>query len=1101
MILSTITKLSEDNYNVSGFDENDEFDTVLKNAPPSNNIPPHDNEKDFENDFIKKLISLGYEHIKIHTPQELCINLKKQIEKLNSVTFNNSEWERFCKKYLINDNETFIDKTKFLQDDPRIYFKFDNDETKNIKLIDKKNYNNNFLQVINQYIPKTTKFNNRYDVVLLINGLPIVHIELKSYKVCIQQAFNQINRYQIESYADDFNKLFQWIQLFIISNEIETKYFSNTVHHLTINKNSEFELSSNDFQSNSSFAFTNFWADEKNQKIKNAFDFADTFLEKRTLQSIIFKYSVFTANNELKVMRPYQIAACQAILKKIKSIYTNYKNYESLKLPIDEETKKPIKPGGYIWHATGSGKTLTSFKTAALARTLDYIDKVIFVVDRKDLDNQTLLEYEKYGAKLIHDNNYRNETNNINVLTTKNSNKLLKFLINDNTDDKIIVTTIQKLSRVLKLNNNDKLSKEDKSELTELLKKRYVFILDECHRTTFGKMFSEIQKNFKYYYLFGFTGTPIFNENKKENNNALNGSETTEELFGKCLHSYTIYHALKDQKVLPFYVDWVKTYELKDNNKSSVSDKDILYQDERIQNNCQFILDNYDKLVKANKKNKTGSKFNAILAAKDIELAKLYYKKLQDLIHKTNNKSSLRKIAIIYTYEQNPDLEAVEPNFNTDDLPDTDKYFLDNAIKDYNNAFQANFSLSRFDEYYKNVSKNLKEQKLDLLIVVNMFLTGFDSPALNTIFIDKKLKYHELIQTYSRTNRILDSIKDQGNVINFQFYKEDQDEAYKLYSDKKDIALYFQTREYKDYLDGYDDENGHHQGLKEIVEEIKQYFPEPSKISLNSTEEKKKFANLITNYLRLFNKLSSFTDLDENELKKYSLNNENEYKGAYNNIKAEFKKKFEQGDNHIYDSVIFETKLIEINDIIDDNYILNLIKDFVTQINKKSEIENLVEEQKEDIQNVQTAREDIKTILLKISASPEYQNKQEAVQEFIESIGDTNLVDNNNLYDLLFDKFNKFKIEYVQKKLNEIVVNNNLNPDKTINLFKQWYKNQNTDFSGRDYQSLRLKQNISIFSKKDENYENDKIKIMKQLVEFYLEYLKWLEIWWKNLTL
>ena len=1085
---STLTKLSEDNFNVYAFDEKEDFNTVLLNKSQLLNYSTsHDNESDLENDFIKKLESLGYEYLKIHETNSnnndnnskksdssfLLLNLKKQLEKLNNVSFNDNEWKRIVKEKLCNDNDDFVNKTKLIQSDARFIFEFDDKSQRNIKLIDKENYHNNHLQVIHQYTPKDSKYKNRYDVTILINGLPIVHIELKTYKTSIQQAFNQINRYQYESFNDDY-KLFQYVQIFIISNEAETKYFSNTTFDYALKNNSADQLTSNDFKSNSSFAFTNFWADQKNEKIKNLFAFTDCFLNKRTLQNILFRYCVFTASNELKVMRPYQIAACERILERINVIYKNYKDYESLKLPPDPQTNSSIKPGGYIWHATGSGKTLTSFKTAVLASQFVYIDKVIFVVDRKDLDYQTLNEYKKYGANLISDHNKNETSSAINIQATKSSSKLLQLLKQNNSDQKIIITTIQKLSRVLKQNKDDRLNDEDKKQLNENLKKRYVFIFDECHRTTFGRMFSEIQKNFKYFYLFGFTGTPIFNENKKENNNALNDAQTTQELFGKCLHSYTIYHALLDQKVLQFHVEWCKTFELSSEAEDIKKYNELIHAEQRIKNNCEFILKNYNRLVKAyhasNNKNKV-QKFNAILATKDIKLAKQYYDKLKDFIDKNlYEDSTLKKIAIIYSYESNPDQEAIQKNFNVNDLEENDKYFLDNAIKDYNNQFNTNFSINNFDLYYKDVSKRLKDQELDLLIVVNMFLTGFDSPSLNTIFIDKKLRFHELIQTYSRTNRILDSIKDCGNIINFQMFQEEQKEAFSLYSDKNDIVDFIQTRHYKDYLYGYDDNDGHHKGLSEVVSIINELYPEPSKISELPLKDKKEYVNLITEYLKLTNKLASFTELDEKTFNEFLLKNENEYKGVYNNIKADFKKKYEEtGDNSIYNGVTFDTKIIK-NTIIDETYIANLIKDYFDSNKKLS----------------------IKEILLKISASEEYQNKQEAFKEFLESF-DFN--ENNNVLSVseILQKLNHFKTSYARKKLKEIIQSDNLKEKSVISLFNKWYKEQNIVFSGKDYSDLQKVSDWNVVDDSNNEYDNNKRKIKNDLIDFYIAYWDWIK--------
>ncbi|MCO5234019.1 MAG: type I restriction endonuclease subunit R [Chitinophagales bacterium] len=770
----------------------------------------YQSEMALENEFIQDLIHQGYENPKnLKTNQDLLANVRTQLQALNKVKFTDSEWNRFVDEYLDKPGDNLLDKTRKIHDNYIYDFSFDDGHLQNIYLVDKTIVANNKVQVINQF-EQTGKHANRYDVTILVNGLPLVQIELKKRGVAIREAFNQVHRYTKESFNAE-NSLFKYLQIFVISNGTDSRYFANTVKR---DKNS--------------YDFTMNWAKADNSLITDLKDFTATFFQKNTLLRVLLTYSVFDTSNTLLIMRPYQIAATERMLWKIKSSYNakNWANPES---------------GGYIWHTTGSGKTLTSFKAARLATQLDFIDKVFFVVDRKDLDYQTMKEYQRFSPDSV---NGSNSTQGL-------KNNLAKD------DNKIIVTTIQKLNNLMKTEGD-----------LPIYQKQVIFIFDECHRSQFGEAQKNLKKKFKKYYQFGFTGTPIFPEN------AL-GSETTASVFGRELHSYVITDAIRDEKVLKFKVDYndvrpqFKSLETEIDEKklSAAENKEALLHPARIKEISEYILQNFRIKTHRTRGGNTG--FNAMFAVSSVDAAKLYYEelnKLQDV--KTNHDSSPQKklkIATIFSFaaneEQNAIGDIVDETFEPTAMDSSAKEFLSKAINDYNAMFTTNYSVDsdKFQNYYKDLAKRVKNKEVDLLIVVGMFLTGFDAPTLNTLFVDKNLRYHGLMQAFSRTNRIYDANKTFGNIITFRNLEQHTIDAITLFGDAntKNVVL---EKSYKEYLDGFTDiDNGEaRRGFKELVKELNEQFPKPDEIV--KEQDKKDFVKLFGEYLKVENILQNYDE-------------------------------------------------------------------------------------------------------------------------------------------------------------------------------------------------------------------------------------------------
>ena len=836
----------------------------------------YQSEVELERRMIENLVSQGYERLIVKSNDELYVNLKLQIEKLNGVSFTNEEWERFLQEYLDAPNEGIIEKTRKVQENYIHDFIFDDGHLKNIKIIDKKNIHNNFLQVANQIVGEG-KNRNRYDVTILVNGLPLVHVELKKRGVNLYEAFNQIHRYSKESFNSE-NSLYKYVQIFVISNGTYTRYFANTVA-----------------QDKNNYEFTCEWADAKNKIICDLEDFTNTFFEKRVILEVLTKYCVFDVNNTLLIMRPYQIAATERILWKIKSSY---------------EAKKAGRPesGGFIWHTTGSGKTLTSFKAARLATTLDYIDKVFFVVDRKDLDYQTLKEYQRFQPDSVNG--------------SKDTKELKRCIERD--DNRIVVTTIQKLDEFVKRNPTH-----------DIYEKNCVLIFDECHRSQFGDAQKNIRTLFKKHYQFGFTGTPIFPENSL-------GGDTTSGIFGAQLHSYVITDAIRDGKVLKFKVDYnnitpkFKTAEKEEDEKKLAKlENKMLLHPERITEITKHILKVFDTKTHRNEfydlKHRRLNGFNAMFAVQSVEAAKLYYEEFERQQSNLPEEKRL-KIATIYSFTANEEQRAIgeisEENFDVSAMESTAKEFLDKVITDYNSYFKTNFSTNgnEFQNYYKDLSLKVKDKQVDLLIVVGMFLTGFDAPTLNTLFVDKNLRYHGLIQAFSRTNRILNKVKTFGNIVCFRDLEKATRDAIKTFGDENSVNIILE-KSYEEYIHGFKDEETGKvvKGYTDICNEIISKFPEPTEIILEV--DKKEFSELFGELLKAENILKNFDEFEEFE-KIISDRQMQDMKSVYVDIRESVvnSRCYEniEGDQIDFSDIEFQIDLLK-TDEINLDYILALI--------------------------------------------------------------------------------------------------------------------------------------------------------------------------------
>lgn len=974
-------------------------------------------EADLEKELIDDLINQGYEYRKdITTHDKLLANARKQLQKLNNLTFSDSEWQRFLTDYLDRPSDTIIDKTRKIHDDFVHDFTFDDNRPRqNIYLLDKKNITRNSLQVIRQF-SQTGTHRNRYDVTILVNGLPLVQIELKKRGVAIREAFNQVHRYSKESFNKD-ESLYKYLQIFVISNGTDTRYFANTTKR---DKNS--------------FDFTMNWARSDNTLIKDLKDFIATFFEKKTLLNVLLHYSVFDVSNTLLIMRPYQIAATERILWKINSSF-------------QAKSWSKVESGGYIWHTTGSGKTLTSFKAARLATALPFIDKVFFVVDRKDLDYQTMKEYRRFSPDSVN--------------SSASTAKLKENLASD--DNKIVVTTIQKLNNLMKT--------EDKLPIYD---KQVVFIFDECHRSQFGEAQKNLKRKFKKFYQFGFTGTPIFPEN------AL-GSETTASVFGRELHSYVITDAIRDEKVLKFKVDYndvrpqFKDIETeKDIDKlTAAENKQSLQHPERIKQIAQYILNNFKQ--KTHRLNASNKGFNAMFAVSSVDSAKLYYEAFKQL--HSGVKGGLErplKVATIFSYTANEEQTAVgdivDETFEPSAMDATAKEFLDLAISDYNAQFKTNYSTESksFENYYKDLSKRVKgkdsdnkplpeAEKIDLLIVVGMFLTGFDAPTLNTLFVDKNLRYHGLIQAYSRTNRIYDATKTFGNIVTFRDLEQATIDAITLFGDKntKNVVL---EKSYDEYMQGYTDASTGEacRGYLDVVAELQQRFSDPDNIV--TEKDKRDFAKLFGEYLRADNILQNYDEfaglqalqtLDINDAEAvetfkqtYYLTDDDiqtmqsieipsarliqDYRSSYNDIRDWIRRQ-KDADNQNkatidWDDVVFEVDLLKSQEINLD-YILELIFEHNKKVKSKAE---LVEE--------------IRRI---IRASIGNRAKESLVVDFINQTDLDTIKDKANI----IDEFFKFAQAEQQKEAQSLIDDENLNIDSAkryiLTSLKREYASEN----------------------------------------------------------
>ncbi len=975
----------------------------------------YQSEADLERELIQDLTNQGYEFLpKLNSPEAMLSNVRVQLQVLNNVEFSDTEWERFVENYLDKPSDTLIDKTRKIHDDYIHDFVFDDGVIQNIYLLDKANISRNKVQVIQQF-EQTGKHTNRYDVTILVNGLPLVQIELKKRGVAIREAFNQIHRYSKESFNSE-HSLYKYLQMFVISNGTDTRYFANTTER---NKNS--------------FDFTINWAKKDNDCIKDLKDFTATFFQKNTLLNVLFHYSVFDIKNTLLIMRPYQIAATERILWKVKSSY-------------EAKNSSKSESGGYIWHTTGSGKTLTSFKAARLATELDFIDKVFFVVDRKDLDYQTMKEYQRFSADSVNGSN---------------STKGLKNNL-DKDDNKIIVTTIQKLNNLMK-------RESDLNVYTQ----QVVFIFDECHRSQFGEAQKNLKKKFKRYYQFGFTGTPIFPQN------AL-GAETTASVFGSELHSYVITDAIRDEKVLKFKVDYndvrpqfKKIETEKDENKLNVAEnKETLLHPERIKEISKYILNNFRQKTHRLRGGKKG--FNAMFAVNSVDAAKMYYKTLNTL---QENSDRPLKIATIFSFAANEEQDATnktqgaegdiaDESFDVSAMDSTAKEFLSKAINDYNLFFKTNFSVDskEFQNYYRDLAKRVRSQEIDLLIVVGMFLTGFDAPTLNTLFVDKNLRYHGLIQAFSRTNRIYDTTKTFGNIITFRNLEQATAAAITLFGDEntKNIVL---EKSYKEYMDGFTDiaTGLAHRGFIKVVTELEQRFPNPDNIVKES--DKKDFAKLFGGYLRVENVLQNYDEftclkalqnVDMNDVKavntckeKYGLSDESieelktikmpterkiqDYRSTYNDIRDWLRKEKASNDEDKssidWDDVVFEVDLLKSQEI-DLDYILEQI----FENNKK-------------IKDKAALVEDVRRM---IRSSLENRAKEELVIKFIEQTDLNQIGDKASV----IEAFYTFAQAEQKREVKKLIESEKLNQDAAKRYIKMSTKREFASENGTELNDI-----------------------------------------------
>lgn len=993
----------------------------------------YQSEASLEREFIQDLVSQGYEYCPdISTPKALLDNARIKIQELNEMEFSDKEWLRFVEEYLDKLGDTLVDKTRKIHDNYIYDFVFDDGHIKNIYLADKQNIARNKVQVINQFEQVGIQA-NRYDVTILVNGLPLVHVELKKRGVAIREAFNQVHRYSKESFNSE-NSLFKYIQVFVISNGTDSRYFANTVDR---NKNS--------------FDFTMNWARANNALIKDLKDFTETFFQKNTLLNVIFTYSVFDVNNTLLIMRPYQIAATERILWKIKSAY---------------QVKKwaTTEGGGYVWHTTGSGKTLTSFKTARLATQLDFIDKVFFVVDRKDLDYQTMKEYQRFSPDSVNG--------------SESTAGLKRNIEKD--DNKIIVTTIQKLNNLMKSDDN-----------LPIYQKQVVFIFDECHRSQFGEAQKQLKKKFKKYYQFGFTGTPIFPEN------AL-GADTTASVFGRELHSYVITDAIRDEKVLKFKVDYndvrprfkaIET-EVDEQKLSAAENKQALLHPARIKEISQYILRNFRIKTHRNQGDKKG--FNAMFAVSSVGAAKCYYDELNQL-----QKGSERplRIATIFSFAANEEQSAKgdipDENFEPSVMEVSNKEFLAKAINDYNAMFGTSYGVDskEFQNYYRDLAKRVKSREIDIVIVVGMFLTGFDAPTLNTLFVDKNLRFHGLIQAFSRTNRIYDSTKTFGNIVTFRDLEQHTIDAIKLFGEQS-TANFVLEKSYREYLEGFKDlaSGEAKKGYLEIVKELNDRFPDAGKIV--TEQEKKEFVKLFGEYLRVenilqnydeFTTLKAFQTLDVNKSEaieafkgKYFITDEDiaamqkmeilsdrmiqDYKSTYNDIRDWLRREKEGKQSEKsklnWDDVVFEIDLLKSQEI-DLDYILELIFE---KNKKKIGKSSLIEE----IRRV-------------IRSSVGNRAKESLIVDFINN---TNLDSYDDRTDVI-KAFYEYAQAELKKEATDLIVGYNLNEEKAKHYIELSLKRKFASENGTDFNNILPK-----MSPLNPQYLTKKNTVFQKIVAF-----------------
>lgn len=939
-------------YRVDPIAVSDESTVVAEYAPQTAREERYQSEAALERGFIEQLQQQAYDRLTITSEQDLIANLRRQLELLNNVEFSDNEWKHFFEKNIAGANAGIVEKTFRIQEDSVQKLDRDDGSFKNIKLIDKQNIHNNRLQVLNQYEAEGQRA-NRYDVTVLVNGLPLVHVELKRRGVDIREAFNQIDRYQRESFWSG-SGLFEYVQLFVISNGTLTKYYSNTTRngHLAEHRGNRSKK-----RTSNSYAFTSWWADARNTPITDLIDFTKTFFAKHTLLNILTRYCVFDVDRQLLVMRPYQIVAAERILQRIVTA-------------THQRTAGTIEAGGYIWHTTGSGKTLTSFKTAQLAVGLKEIDKVLFVVDRKDLDHQTMREYERFKKGAANSNT---------------STAVLKQQLED-PEARIIVTTIQKLSRFVATNKKHRIYDAN-----------VVVIFDECHRSQFGDMHAEITRHFRRYFLYGFTGTPIFADNA-----ALGGRpdmRTTEQVFGARLHAYTIVDAITDKNVLPFRIDYINTIKVSDTvdtkQVSAIDTERAMLAPERIEQVVRYIREHFaQKTMRTSAYEHRGKRvlgFNSLFATSSIDAAKRYYYEFKRQ-QAAMPPSDRLKVGMIFSYAANEDLSnglLSEEEFETEHLDKSSRDVLDDVIRDYNAMFGTSYDTSadQFQSYYKHLSERLKYRELDLVVVVNMFLTGFDATTLNTLWVDKNLRAHGLIQAYSRTNRILNSVKTYGNVVSFRNLEQETNDALALFGnrDAKGVVL---LRPYAEY----------HEEYRALVERLVAMFPAGQPIV--GEEAQKEFIRQYGAILRLRNILTSFDDFaDDQSLSDRDLQ---DYQSTYLDIYAEFRKGASADKEHINDDVVFEIELIKQVEINVD-YILLLVEQYMAARGSAAD------------------KEIRATIDRAVNASVSLRNKKDLIEDFVNSVTITDSID---------EEWSRFVAERREQELEQIITEERLNSEE-----------------------------------------------------------------------
>jgi type I restriction enzyme R subunit len=989
----------------------DESTVVAEFVSDTTRDAAYQSEAQLERAFVAQLQEQAYEYLKVTSNDQLVANLRVQLGLLNGIEFSDSEWERFFSERVAPSGDGIVEKTARIQENEIQVLRRDDGSFRNVRLIDRRNVHKNRLQVINQYEVEGAHA-NRYDVTVLVNGLPLVHIELKRRGVAIREAFNQINRYHRDSFWADTG-LFEYVQIFVISNGTQTKYYANTTRQRHVDESTGAKRSRK--QTSNSFEFTSWWADANNRAIQDLVGFTKTFFAKHSLLNVLTRYCVFDTDRKLLVLRPYQIVATERILQRIETS-TNHK-----------QTGK-IEAGGYIWHTTGSGKTLTSFKTAQLASRLENVDKVLFVVDRKDLDYQTMREYDRFEKGSA----------NANTSTRQLQRQL------EAAGARIIITTIQKLAIFVERNRNH-----------EIYSGHVVLIFDECHRSQFGDMHLAITRAFRNHHLFGFTGTPIFADNAS----GKGGLQTTEQTFGDRLHTYTIVDAISDRNVLPFRIDYINTIrtadDVTDKQVSAIATEEALLSQDRLSQIVGYILDHFDQKTRRGSSYLLGDRrvagFNSILATASIEAAKRYYYLFDNLQRERQVvQPGYRplKVAVIYSYAPNeaePDGLLAEEQFETDDLPPDSRAFLEQAVKDYNELFGTSYDTStdKFQNYYKDVSQQLKDRELDLLIVVNMFLTGFDATTLNTLWVDKGLRQHGLIQAYSRTNRILNSVKTYGNIVSFRNLEQQTNDALALFGnrDAQSVVLLKPFAEY-------------HADYADRVAELRELYPLGEAILGESAQ--KAFIKLFGLILRLRNILDSFDEFAGNEI----LNDREfqDYRSIYLDIYADFRAQTDGERESIDDDVIFEIELIKQVEVNVD-YILMLVRRYLEEHGTGRDIEIRAE------------------ISRAVDSSPSLRNKKELIEAFVDSLTIDATVE---------DEWETFVAAKRAHDLDQIINEENLDPAATRAFVHNAFRDGAIPTAGTAV--TRILPPVSRFSKTNDHATKKQV-VLDRLGEFFERYL------------